>query len=186
MKYKAQKNKLLSSDRRTLIGLTGAALVASQLPSEWTKPLINSVILPAHAQTSVQASIVLEGFSRSLGFCEGSSGNLPSPDGDSFSINDADVTAPFFVPGADISIETLDELNSIFFFVDVGNANIPDLIISSDNQDDLCAGPHSARGGGSFSARVTGIVNGTNYNATGTLSANGVTGTLSDIIFTPV
>lgn len=34
----------------TAAGLIGVA--GSQLPSGWTKPLVNSVILPAHAQTS--------------------------------------------------------------------------------------------------------------------------------------
>ena len=46
------KAKRVNYRRKVLIGLTGGIAGASQLPSKWTKPVINSVILPAHAQTS--------------------------------------------------------------------------------------------------------------------------------------
>ena len=45
--------KNASTDRRKLlVGLTGGVAGASQIPTQWTKPIIDSVLLPAHAQTS--------------------------------------------------------------------------------------------------------------------------------------
>lgn len=53
--FKSKNEKMTSrdSERRRLlsiIGLTGAAVAAA--PSKWSKPVIDAVILPAHAQTS--------------------------------------------------------------------------------------------------------------------------------------
>ena len=46
-----------NSSRRSLIKKTGVAggvvLTASALPESWVKPIIKSMVLPAHAQTSV-------------------------------------------------------------------------------------------------------------------------------------
>ena len=39
--------------RKLISGLTVGIAGASQLPTQWTKPVVNSVLLPAHAQTSV-------------------------------------------------------------------------------------------------------------------------------------
>jgi len=44
---------MLESNRRKLLGLAllgGSSLV---LPSRWSKPIMNAVVLPAHAQTSM-------------------------------------------------------------------------------------------------------------------------------------
>ena len=38
--------------RKLLIGLGSTIAGASQLPKSWSKPIVNSVILPAHAATS--------------------------------------------------------------------------------------------------------------------------------------
>ena len=46
------EDKRTNNRRKVLLGLTGGIAGASQLPSKWTKPVIDSVILPAHAQTS--------------------------------------------------------------------------------------------------------------------------------------
>lgn len=47
--------------RRKLITTTGAAcgtaLGANSLPEQWLKPIVNSIILPAHAQTSVGCEV---------------------------------------------------------------------------------------------------------------------------------
>lgn len=42
--------------RKLLLGLGGTALGASQLPQTWSKPIIDSVILPVHAQTTSPSS----------------------------------------------------------------------------------------------------------------------------------
>ena len=183
MTNKAPKDRLFSGHRRTLLALTGGALGTSQLPAQWARPLVNSLALPAHAQTSVQAGIVYQGFSADLcGVVIGRSGF------DSYSINDANVTAPVFVPGPDIFIEPLYELNSVFIFVAIGGTNASIEITGSEGvtPDDLCSGTLETRGAGSFSARVTGTVNGTVYNASGMLSVEGFIAVLSDIAFTPV
>ena len=40
--------------RRRLLAFAGVTgIVAGTAPSKWTKPLLNSVVLPAHAQTSI-------------------------------------------------------------------------------------------------------------------------------------
>ena len=51
---KASRRKVL---KHTLIG--GTVISASVLPDRWTKPLINTVVTPAHAQTST--TVVLGG-----------------------------------------------------------------------------------------------------------------------------
>ncbi len=47
------KQRILTTRRRALLGLAGGVVGASQLPTTWTKPVVDSVILPAHAQTTV-------------------------------------------------------------------------------------------------------------------------------------
>lgn len=64
-----KKNKVnIPSSRRAVlksVALSGAAL--SVLPSTWTKPVVNSVLLPAHAQTSVCASVIFGNATSSVG-----------------------------------------------------------------------------------------------------------------------
>ena len=38
--------------RKMLVGITGIAAGLSQAPSKWTRPVVDVVLLPAHAQTS--------------------------------------------------------------------------------------------------------------------------------------
>ncbi len=50
-------NKIQPGNRRrkllkTIAASSGAIIVGKSLPDTWTKPVINSVLLPAHAQTS--------------------------------------------------------------------------------------------------------------------------------------
>ncbi len=47
------EDKKITNRRKVILGLTGGIAGVSQLPSRWTKPVVDSVILPAHAQTSV-------------------------------------------------------------------------------------------------------------------------------------
>lgn len=42
----------MNEKRHTLKKLTGAGAIASILPKAWIKPVVNSVVLPTHAQTS--------------------------------------------------------------------------------------------------------------------------------------
>lgn len=57
MKYthnKSNQNQANDTARRKiLLGLGGGVVGATQLPKTWSKPIINSVLLPAHAQTSL-------------------------------------------------------------------------------------------------------------------------------------
>ncbi len=46
------EDKKTTNRRKLLIGLTGGIASASQLPGKWTKPVVDAVMLPAHAQTS--------------------------------------------------------------------------------------------------------------------------------------
>lgn len=46
-----KKSKTPKTRRKTLVALAGAGVIWS-IPSGWHKPLVNSIILPAHAQTS--------------------------------------------------------------------------------------------------------------------------------------
>ena len=43
--------------RKFLLGLGGGIAGAAQLPTKWTKPVVDSVMLPAHAQTSATTSM---------------------------------------------------------------------------------------------------------------------------------
>ena len=45
-------NKNPNTRRKLLIGLGSTVVGASQLPKSWSKPIVNSVILPTHAQTT--------------------------------------------------------------------------------------------------------------------------------------
>lgn len=48
-----KKNNPQPSNRRRLLkGAVGASALASLLPSQWSKPVINAVLTPAHGQTS--------------------------------------------------------------------------------------------------------------------------------------
>jgi len=53
----------IKSDRRAALSLIAAGGVASiAIPSKWSKPIINGLILPAHAQTSA-SMLSINGFS---------------------------------------------------------------------------------------------------------------------------
>ena len=52
---KEEKNKQ-AMNRRKLLGSLAVVGGVSAMPSNWVKPVINSVILPAHAQTSEEAT----------------------------------------------------------------------------------------------------------------------------------
>ncbi len=47
------KQRIPTARRRALLGLAGGVVGATQLPATWTKPVVDSVLLPAHAQTTV-------------------------------------------------------------------------------------------------------------------------------------
>jgi len=42
----------MNNNKRKMLGITGAVALVSSMPGSWTRPVIQSVILPAHAQTS--------------------------------------------------------------------------------------------------------------------------------------
>ena len=46
----------MNNKRKTLQTLVGIGAVASIVPGSWVKPIMSSVVLPAHAQTSVNAA----------------------------------------------------------------------------------------------------------------------------------
>lgn len=48
----AVKKNIDTKRRKTILGIVGTAGGASLLPEKWVKPVIDSVILPSHAQTS--------------------------------------------------------------------------------------------------------------------------------------
>lgn len=54
------KNKQINHRRQWLktVGVTGVA--AAALPSRWTTPVINSIVLPAHAQTSTACGVFID------------------------------------------------------------------------------------------------------------------------------
>lgn len=49
-------------NRRRLLAMTGGSLASAALvPHSWTRPVINSVILPAHAQTTGESTVAENG-----------------------------------------------------------------------------------------------------------------------------
>jgi len=44
---------ILNTKRRKLLALAAIGAAATALPSRWSQPIIRSVVLPAHAQTSM-------------------------------------------------------------------------------------------------------------------------------------
>lgn len=56
------EDKPLKTDRRKLLGYLGVGgIAACALPAQWTKPIVNSVMLPAHAQTSCVTDVTFVG-----------------------------------------------------------------------------------------------------------------------------
>ncbi len=43
---------IMETRRNVLKGVIGASLVSGTLPTNWVKPVVNSVVLPVHAQTT--------------------------------------------------------------------------------------------------------------------------------------
>ena len=75
---------------------SGASL--SLLPSSWTKPMVNSVLLPAHAQTSViEVEPEVECQVLSVGNGTFSAGSAPGTCGLSFEFVSGDATTPLNV-----------------------------------------------------------------------------------------
>ena len=192
---------LISQRRKILLGITGA----TQLPNTWIKPVIDSVVLPAHAQTSsttttvspsttstpplppMPVSLIYPG--RSFDVCRDPSGG-PSIQ---FSINDADVTAPFVdMSGSDVIIFPFPSFIpgapsfSLTIIVNI-NGDITDAQLTNthNNQPSACSPSSNPQGGGSITGMVTGTVNGTVYTVSGNLSVSGQNIILSDLIFTP-
>jgi hypothetical protein len=48
-----------ASKRKTLQKIIGVAAVGATTPSSWVKPVVNAVVLPVHAQTSVSLSCTI-------------------------------------------------------------------------------------------------------------------------------
>jgi hypothetical protein len=48
----------MNQKRKTLQKIVGIGAVATVVPSSWIKPVVSSVVLPAHAQTSSLTPIV--------------------------------------------------------------------------------------------------------------------------------
>ncbi len=67
------KSPIVQESRRRLIkavaGSGGIIVGAKVVPREWTKPVVDSVILPAHAQASPVERIYAEALSNGGGFC---------------------------------------------------------------------------------------------------------------------
>ena len=67
------------SSRRQLLSAIGIGSVSATLPSKWTRPLVESVILPAHAQTTTgnnDGNDVEDGVENSIE-CPASVGSVP-------------------------------------------------------------------------------------------------------------
>jgi len=88
MKYKTPNVINASVDRRAVlksVAFSGASL--SILPSSWTKPVVNSVFLPAHAQASVCPVLA-------IGNGTFSAGSAPGTCGLSFELLSGDAATP--------------------------------------------------------------------------------------------
>ena len=48
-----KQSQTMNQKRNTLKKVVGASAVVALTPTSWTKPLVNGIVLPAHAQTSV-------------------------------------------------------------------------------------------------------------------------------------
>ncbi|MEM7359667.1 MAG: hypothetical protein AAF431_11265 [Pseudomonadota bacterium] len=51
----------MNKKRQTLKKVASVSAVAALMPTTWTKPILSSVVLPAHAQTSVSGRFTIQG-----------------------------------------------------------------------------------------------------------------------------
>jgi len=80
--------------RNTLKAFLGIGAVATQLPSTWTKPLLSSIVLPAHAQASLIVDLQISASGPTLGG-ETSNDISANPASDEQVSVDLEVNTPF-------------------------------------------------------------------------------------------
>ncbi len=188
----------MKSRRNLVKGLFGAGIVSSAMPSAWVKPLVKSVILPAHAQTSTLAPGTFVFPGRSVSLCSFSNTRIR------FSIDDSDILAPqidmsgspldlfislysgLAVPGAPEGGNSMSI--SITYPFATGYYGLGHYLTELEYMDVNCGGAgdyqvpfeqEQVRGG------VRGTVNGTAYAVRGTITSQGRNIILSDLLFIP-
>lgn len=169
-----------SKRRKLLLGLASGAFGASQLPAKWTKPAINSIILPAHAMCSAREELIIPGRTFNCGSVTETV---------SFDILDSDVCAPTFTTGTS-NVETASRIilfnesaiDSQRVFVNGPAGEVIQTVLSTPGS--VCPGT-VINAGGAFSFEVQGS-SGALFSATGTITATGTGATVSAIQLTPV
>lgn len=166
-----------SNRRRLLFGIT---IGASQLPVKWTKPVINSIILPAHAMCSSRVDLRIPGRAFDCG---------SATETISFEIIDSDICAPTFTTGTS-NIEAANRIilfnesatDSQRVFVNGPAGEVIQSVLSTPGS--VCPGT-VINAGGAFSLEVQGS-SGALFRATGTITAAGTGTTVTAIQLTPI
>ena len=195
-----KKNKLKKNDplnakacgphrRNALKSVTLTTVGMTLLPQSWQKPIVKTILLPAHAQTSAttQAPVTTQSPSRTLslpGFTQSCSSTPISANYD-FAIDDT-------VLGSETLIATTEPGNSIRINTIVFSTfHTIGIRVFSTNRGFVTGTidcPNAVRdAGGSFSEIIVGRPNNTPYLVTASVSTNAAAGmvSLSGIIFTP-
>jgi len=145
------KTKQPNTRRKALAILGGGLLGASQLPKAWTRPVVNAVILPAHAQTTSPENVSLPDdtppppppvdlpthFRNDIPFSRPLSAGILSPGSNNIlSLLISDAQAGFSVSSGDMSIDSPDGIN----FTAICNIN-PGTTVTLTAAGQINAGP---------------------------------------------
>ncbi len=170
-----------SSRRQVLLGLTAGIVGAFQLPATWTKPVIESVILPAHAQTTTCArpELLIPGRTFS---CRSPTETI------SFDIIDMDICAPTYTTGT-TNVEAANRITIYYesstdaerVFVSGSAGEVASAVVSTGG---VCPGTVIISGG-AFSFQMQGS-SGLLFEATGRITAAPASITVSTIQLVPV
>jgi hypothetical protein len=94
---KNQPNSSISSKRNTLKTLVAGGALAGMIPETWRRPMVNAIVLPSHAQTTVPPPKEPPGCGDGGSCTSGMNVNIISaellPDGDLFVLGDGHIPA---------------------------------------------------------------------------------------------
>jgi hypothetical protein len=145
-----QRNNSRRKLIKSVLGVGGAIVTASQLPRQWTRPIVESVLLPAHAQMSQTCPLVV--FDSTIQISEPLECDN-SPVSPYFVLDDINFPCPSFVRSASeppsggyLSVEV--DLLATFVHVYVGGYVSGSPTFTSDQATVSCAGAITTPGTG--------------------------------------
>jgi len=102
----------MNSKRNTIKKIAGVGTIASLLPQAWTRPVVTSMVLPAHAQTSDTEPPMGADLTADAGFFDTASGTLIAVDNvdlsPTVSIVDQPSQGAVVINGLDFNYEVTD------------------------------------------------------------------------------